>query len=318
MSPEFNKDEKFQNDALFDLEFESRETKSAQYYQERANSNVIIQQLNKNQEKEFEQKRSELHNSTSAMQNINFNLEWIQKYDPQLAAQADAYLKRIMNTDLSNPKDVKSITQRTVDLDGSKKSLFGRLKNKAKNFLYPNNAKAAIEREIENLQKQIAKDPEAFEDLIRRAKEKNSGERVSFSQVFEQRTDLLAQYNSKRVNAMHEKEDNAAYQQKNLNLEKEHLDNIDKIHEVRDNAAKEIEQRAMARETTGLKDASANTGVDRLEEKAKMMEGMTPQQRLAFRMSQLRGTAKSEAKPVVKRELDSKIMNKTLEGKQNS
>ena len=87
MSPEFNKDEKFQNDALFDLEFESRETKSAQYYQERAHSNVIIQQLNKNQEKEFEQKRSELYNSTSAMQNINFNLEWVQKYDPQLAAQ---------------------------------------------------------------------------------------------------------------------------------------------------------------------------------------------------------------------------------------
>ena len=316
MSPEFNKDEKFQKDALFDLEFESRETKSAQYYQERANSDVLLQKGNKNKEKEFEQKRSELHNSTSAMQNINFNLEWVQKYDPQLAAQADAYLKRIMNTDLSNPKDVKSMTQRTVDLDGSKKSLFGRLKNKAKNFLYPNNAKAAIEREIENLQKQIAKDPEAFEDLIRRAKEENS--RFSFSQVFEQRTDLLAQYNSDRINAMHEKENNAASQEKNLNLEKEHLDNIDKIHEVRDNAAKEIEQRAMARETTGLKDASANTGVDRLEEKAKMMEGMTPQQRLAFRMSQLRGTAKSEAKPVVKRELDSKIMNKALEGKQNS
>ncbi len=316
MSTEFNKDEKFQKDALFDLEFENRETKSAQYYQERARVDTIVQEGYKNNEKEFEQKRSELGNATSAMSDIYFHLETLQRYDPQLAAQADTYLKRIINKDLSNPKDVKSITQSTVDLDGSKKSLFGRLKNKVKNFLYPTNHKAVIEQGIEHLQKQIGKDPEAFEDLIRRAKEKNS--RVSFSQVFEQRTDLLAKYNSVRTHSKNEKEKIAASQEKNLNLEKEHLGNIDKIHEVRDNAAKEIEQRAMARETTGLKDASANTGVDRLEEKAKMMEGMTPQQRLAFRMSQLRGTAKSEAKPVVKRELDSKIMNKALEGKQNS
>lgn len=85
---------------------------------------------------------------------------------------------------------------------------------------------------------------------------------------------------------------------------------------MRDKAAKEIELRAMARETTGIKDAQANTGVDRLEDKAKMMEGMTPQQRLAFRMSQLRGTAKeTPAAPVAPRTVDSNVMNKALESK---
>ena len=91
---------------------------------------------------------------------------------------------------------------------------------------------------------------------------------------------------------------------------------LDAITEVRDKAAKEIELRAEARENIGIKDAQANTGIDRLADKAKAMEGMTPEQRLAFRMSQLRGTAKeTPAKPIIKREMDSNIMNKALESK---
>lgn len=75
-------------------------------------------------------------------------------------------------------------------------------------------------------------------------------------------------------------------------------------------AAKEIELRATARDTTGIKDAQANTGVDRLADKAKAMEGMTPQERLAFRMSLLRGTSKEEPAPVRKTEMSNQMVGK--------
>ena len=102
----------------------------------------------------------------------------------------------------------------------------------------------------------------------------------------------------------------------NLTKAQSHEATIDAIHQVRDNAAKEIELRSAARENIGVKDAQANTGVDKLADKAKAMEGMTPEQRLAFRMSQLRGTSKeTPTKPVQKRDVDSNVMNKALESK---
>ena len=58
--------------------------------------------------------------------------------------------------------------------------------------------------------------------------------------------------------------------------------------------------------------AALKRGVDKLADRAKAMEGMTPQQRLAFRMKELRGTKKETAQPVVKRELDSNIMSQKL------
>lgn len=79
--------------------------------------------------------------------------------------------------------------------------------------------------------------------------------------------------------------------------------------------AKEIELKNMARETTGIKDINANTGIDKLAEKAKEMEGMTPAQRLAKRMEMLRGTGKQEQKATVKREIDTQTLNKIMSDK---
>ena len=63
-----------------------------------------------------------------------------------------------------------------------------------------------------------------------------------------------------------------------------------------------------ARENTGINDAKNNTGVDKLAERAKAMEGMSSEQRMAYRVEQLRGTKKPESKPVIKQTtLDPKV-----------
>lgn len=80
-------------------------------------------------------------------------------------------------------------------------------------------------------------------------------------------------------------------------------------------AAKEIEQKSAARESVGIKDAQANTGIDKLADKAKAMEGLTPQQRLAMRMAEMRGTQKEEPKKIIAREMDGNVLGKSLESK---
>lgn len=80
-------------------------------------------------------------------------------------------------------------------------------------------------------------------------------------------------------------------------------------------AAKEIALKSMARDTTGIKDINANSGVDKLAEKAKAMEGMTAGQRLEQRMSQLRGMAKEEPKKAAARSMDSNMAKRAMDNK---
>lgn len=80
-------------------------------------------------------------------------------------------------------------------------------------------------------------------------------------------------------------------------------------------AAKEIELKSTARDTTGIKDINANSGIDKLAEKAKAMEGMTAGQRLEQRMSQLRGMAKEEPKKAVARKVDSNTVKRAMDNK---
>ena len=58
-----------------------------------------------------------------------------------------------------------------------------------------------------------------------------------------------------------------------------------------------------AKENIGVKDIQNTTGVDKLAERAKAMEGMSSEQRMAYRVEQLRGK-KPESKPVTKSTLD--------------
>ncbi len=324
MTEEIKIDEKFQHKALFDLEFEDSQKRAAEYGKESADFANKQAQYNANKEKEYGERMNELHDQTSSFFGIQSMLKMLEKTNPTLKAQAESYLSDIINKD---PRDM-SFSERKkqkagkekIDLDGSKKSLWGKLKNKAKNFWYPNNEKKTLESYIADFKKDMEAHPETYDWLKQCARPEgktyDSKEKVSFSQLYEKSKEIQKHYNNERVAGMNDKERSLQYEEKQKAYAQEKEATIEAIHQVRDKAAKEIEQRATARDTTGIKDAQANTGVDRLADKAKAMEGMTPQERLAFRMSQLRGTSKEEpAKPVQKREADSKLISMSMENK---
>ena len=262
-----------------------------------------------------------LKENTSSMEKLSVLLEQVRQSDPKLAQQAEQYLSDIINKDwdFSSKYSQDKEKNKEVDLDGSKRGFWGKLKNKAKNFIKPNNNKSMLESAIADFKRQAIDNPQEIENLKihARSSEKsgNSSEKVSFSQLFSQRNEFLDQYNAESSRARADKERSLQKAEDYNKSAQNAQQNIDKIHEIRDKTAQEIELRSMARETSGIKDIQANTGIDRLADKAKAMEGMTPEQRLAYRMSLLRGTSKEEAKPVVKREMDSNIMKKTIEGK---
>lgn len=324
MSEEIKIDDEFRKAALFDLEFEKSQKKSAEFNQSNADFAAQQAQYHAEREKESQQALNDLRSKTSSFFGIQSMLEMLDKYNPTLKAQAEACLFDIINKDpidraYSDRKKKKS-GKETIDLDGSKKTLWGKLKNKAKNFWYPNNQKKTMESYIADFKKDMEAHPETYEWLKRCArpegKSYDSEEKLSFSQLYEQSEKMAKYYNSERVDRMTDKNRNAQYAEESKARVQNREAKIAAIHEVRDKAAKEIELRAFSRETSGIRDIQNNTGVDRLEEKAKMMEGMTPQQRLAFRMSQLRGTAKeTPAAPVAPRTVDSNVMNKALESK---
>lgn len=324
MSEEIKIDEEFQQKALFDLEFEKSQKKSAEYNQSHADFAEKEIQHNAEREKASQQALNDLRSKTSSFFGIQSMLELLDKYNPTLKAQAESCLFDIINKD---PNDVsysdrkkKKSGKESIDLDGSKKTLWGKLKNKAKNFWYPNNHKKTMESYIADFKKDMEAHPETYEWLKRCARPEgkpyDSKEKFSFSQLYEQSEKMSKYYNRERVDRMNDKNRFEKFAEESKARVQNREATIDAIHEVRDKAAKEIELRAFSRETSGIKDIQANTGIDRLEEKAKMMEGMTPQQRLAFRMSQLRGTAKeTPAAPAAPRTVDSNVMNKALESK---
>lgn len=322
MVEEIKIDEKFKESALFDLDFEANKKKSMEYSQANATNADKLASSSEEQEKYYEKQGKDLDSKTSAMRAVESSLNMLKNQDPKLKAQAEAYLSTLINQDAayiaSNDRTEKlhKTGKDKIDLDGSKKSLWGKLKNKAKDFLYPNNVKKTLESQIENLKKDMIANPSTYEWLKECArpegKSYDSKEKVSFSQLNDVKKEISVRYNNERVDNMHAKE-SAQRWGENHKLEAATKEaTIEAIHQVREKAAKVMEQKAMARDTVGIKDVNANTGVDRLADKAKAMEGMSPQQRLAMRLADMRGTAKEEAKPTVKREMDSNILGKTL------
>lgn len=323
MTEEIKIDEKFQKSALFDLEFEGREQKSAEYAQKDADSATKFVEMGKEKEQKFASMSADLSDKTSTLSIIHSKLKELEKYDPKLKAQAETYLSDLINKDRDQfaiPSRKEKKGKETVDLDGSKKSLWGKLKNKAKNIWRPNNLKHSLERNIEKLKSDMEANPSTYEWLKKCARPENkaydSSEKVSFSQLYEKTEEIQKNYNNERIKGMKDKESFSQWKEERTADVAKHEATIEAIHQVRDNAAKEMEQRSTARDTTGIKDTNANTGVDRLAEKAKAMEGLSPEQRLAKRMAEMRGTKKPDApKPVVKREVDSNIMNRTMDNK---
>lgn len=312
MTEEIKTDEKFQQAALFDLEFEKREQRYADLDHKSASNFASYAELGKTNEAKDEQRLKQFHIESKPLRNVLFNLEGAS---PELKSQADLYLSDLLNKRSGDLK-MEYITKKKkeIDLDGSKKSLWGKLKNKAKNFWKPRNRKKRIEEAISALRDDIVKNSKFYDDLKETVR--ISGQKINIQGLSQTLKETEERYNDNRVGSMLYKRENLGRAQRYENEAQSHEATIDAIHQVRDNAAKEIELRSAARENIGVKDAQANTGVDKLADKAKAMEGMTPEQRLAFRMSQLRGTSKeTPTKPVQKRDVDSNVMNKALESK---
>lgn len=312
MSEEIKIDDKFQKAALFDLEFEGKEQKNADINRKFAGYANESADYNKAEEQKYAQWQAKFDRESEPLKKVLSHLEFAPA---ELKAQATALLNNLVNKDeIDLKRESIDNKKQEIDLDGSKKSLWGKLKNKAKNFLKPYNPKKGLEEAIGALRNDMMKNPQFYENLRQRAKEGKN--RISFQDMAQAQKNSAQYTNSQRVDHMLRKKTRMAAAQKYESEVQKSEAKIAALHEVRDKAAKEIELRAMARETTGIKDAQANTGVDRLEDKAQMMEGMTPQQRLAFRMEQLRGTAKeTPAAPAAPRTVDSNVMNKALESK---
>lgn len=316
------KEEEFQKRALFDLDFEKSENASMNRNQESSDYSVDAARHMADKEKEYEEKQAEFGAETSALKDVSFFLDLARKTDPKLAQQAEAYLDSFMNKDFDKEYGRKTFRkkdkEKDVDLDGSKRGFWGKLKNKAKNFWKPGNTKHMLEESIKKLQQQVSEHPETFESLKQMSRPEgkafDSSEKVSFEQIIGKQKEVATYYNDQRVEAMHAKGNHMKSAQHFESISQSKQATIDKIHEVRDKAAKEIELRSTARDTTGIRDAQANTGVDRLAEKAKQMEGLSPEQRLALRLSQLRGTSKEEPKQTIKREMDSNMMTRVAQG----
>lgn len=321
MTENISKEEKLQYDALFNPE-ELKNLESTMKFEQHM-SDFTKSQATQSEDavKYFQQKDAELKNETSSMNHLSYILDMVQRTDPQLAKQAEKYLSDIINKDweFSSKYSRDREKNKEVDLDGSKRGFWGKLKNKAKNFLKPHNNKNMLESAIADFKKQAMENYETFDWLKRCArpadKANDSSVKISFSQLFSKTKEISSRYNADRSRSIVNKERSLQASEHYNKSAQTNQQNIDKINEIRDKAAKEIELRSTARDTTGIKDTQSNTGVDRLADKAKAMEGMTPEQRLAYRISQMRGTSKEEAKPVVKREIDSKVMDKALEGK---
>ena len=312
--------EEFKNQALFDigmkydLQMQANRASNkgqeieweAEHYKNEGQLNTISAELQKKR--------------TAALKRVETELKLIS--DPQVKKQAEAYLNNLFSKPIegAGPEDLPSVQDKArekaekeaakIDLDGSKKTLWGRLKNKAKNFLKPHNPKLRLEEAIAKLQVEMAVEAPTYNQLRQQSIEK--GGISSFENITKNNNNTIESFLSKASEARIKSDKIKETAQPYFQAQKEAEAQMEARLEVRDNAAKEIELRSAAREGIGIKDIEANSGVDKLADRAKAMEGMTPQQRLAFRMKELRGTKQESPQPVVKREVNSNIMSQKL------
>lgn len=295
-----NKDEEFTTRALFDLDFEKGIQQSVDY--NKGIQDFIQSEIEKDKksEKEAAKKQDVFNKETKAFAIFETTLSNIS--DPKLKAQATSYVETMFNkiNDVIKPK-----LPTEIDIDGSKKTLWGKIKNRIKNFTKPFNEKRRLESAISNLASAINKNPETYGWLADLSKNENGYVKLdNISQKYKVSKDL---YNSERSRALFSKEKNMRSEQKYATIINEREQKIEAIHQVRDNAAKEIELRMEARDNLGLSNMSS--GTDKLAEKAEKMKNMTPQERLAHRMAEMRGTKKQETpKPAKQTTIDTNAM----------
>lgn len=316
---------KFTEKALFDLDY----INGQKYYQKTASEEAEkfygYTQQDAVRAQDAQAKQSAYESRTAPITKVSQMLTDMErmknsKYGAEYAPIHDAavkYLDNLMQKGLS-PKEAAEINNGKapkIDLDGSKKSFFGKLKSKAKNFWKPHNAKLQMEEQLAAFKTALAKDPSLISYVQGYMSSTEHTFPSTFKEIAAKRDRINEDLNSTRSYHSSQGVRNDYVAEKAAEKSQSHQQTLEAIGQERDKAAKEIELRSIARENVGIKDSQTNTGVDKLAEKAEAMKNMSPQQRLAVRMGQLRGTAKAETKTTVKRDIDPNVMNRNMENK---
>ncbi|MBR1605429.1 MAG: hypothetical protein IJ660_04915 [Alphaproteobacteria bacterium] len=264
----------------------------AQYWDEQKNRSENKKQEYQKYDAEWNSRTAPLKKMSNALSEAEEQAELCAGFTTKLKPMYDApaiysssvkMLDDIVKHGLSwqDIADIEAGKTPKVDLDGSQKTFFGRLKNKINNFWKPNNPKKRMEQEIAKFKIALVKDPEMLDDLAgggygaARLKDFKSLAQIrDVTDKYYRKTALQASLNEKEANEF--AQDHHAKVQKAQN-------NVDAIR---------IELKAQARENLGI--TNNEQGIDALAARADAMKDMTPKQRLAFRLSQLRGTAKKQ------------------------
>lgn len=228
----------------------------------------------------------------SVTKDIKYCDEYIQSLDNgdyKVYGAAISEFCKIINNKIpqSEVTSIKTGKKAKVNLSG--KSLFGNVKRKVKNFLYPNNAQKRVEEALSTMKENMVKNP-GFRKFVMSFRDGEDISREDFmNSISSYETKLSKDVSDSRSAIYNSEHTNGYYQAK-----------LDHIQKVKNKAARDIEIKKQARENIGITDAQANTGIDKLAERAKAMDGMSAEERMKFRREQLRGTKNPENKPVKK------------------
>lgn len=255
---------------------------------------------NKDRLKSAELEEATFKNMTKDIKYCDEYIQSLKNGDSKVYTAAISEFHKIINNKIpqSEVTSIKNDKKAKVNLSG--KSLFGNVKRKVKNFLYPRNAQKRVEEALSTMKENMVKNPEFHNFVMSIRDEKNISYKDFMNSISSYETKLSKDvFDSGRVvyNSDHRIGHNQA--------------KLDHIQEVKDNAARDIEIKKQARENIGITDAQANTGIDKLAERAKAMDGMSAEERMKFRLEQLRGTKNPENKPVKKTTIDPRSIDNT-------
>lgn len=257
----------------------------------------------KNADKEL----SEFERMTKQINWCSEDMERLKDIDPKAYKEAVSEFEKIINNKIPE-KEAKRIQKgKKAKVNLSNKSLLGKLKKNIRK-LWRGSIQDVVEDRLSTLKMMMVKNPK-FKNYVDGFLDVSSLKDISYKEFTDNVSTREKYIKKERSDALSRVSD--IEYSNGINQAR-----IDYIEEVKDNAAKEIETKMHARENIGIKDAQANTGVDKLAERAKAMEGMSSEQRMAYRLEQLRGTKKPESKPVKQTTLDPKVAARAVSGNQ--
>ncbi len=295
-------------DVLYD---ENRRQATERVNQETLETRVEMTEYSQNKLREAQVNRNRYNDFAWPLTALEENIALLKKDNPEAALQAEMEFSKLFDRmSYSERSAIKQGKKPKVNISPNK-SLFSKIKRGFNNFWKPNNTQKQVENQLSELKimmvenKVVFGNDFGFRDAMQNVADfsrRESGTRTvtmdSFmKRVHKEQEGLQQEVINRSVRVAELESWNAKDQAK-----------LDYVQEVKDTAAQKIEMKMQARENVGITDANANTGIDKLAERAKAMEGMSSEQRLAYRIEQLRGVQKPESKPVQQTSLNPNIM----------